>query len=88
MGSPFEIDDIITGVTSLATAKVIGVFGDDESGVLSLTDVEGTFQDEESITGSGPANVDGGVSQLTLDYDNGDGGLFTKGNIICSPVAS
>jgi hypothetical protein len=59
--SEFALGDIITGGTSSATAVVVGDQSDGTSGRLHLSDVDGTFADDEVITGArgGQADVDG-----------------------------
>jgi hypothetical protein len=59
--SEFSLGDVITGGTSAATAVVVGDQADGESGRLHLSDVDGTFEDDEEITGArgGQADVDG-----------------------------
>ncbi|NCN28301.1 hypothetical protein GW915_12095 [bacterium] len=62
---------IITGGTSGAKAELVAVTDWGTTGVLTLRDVQGTFQDNETITGSneGSATVNGTIGDTYLAYD-------------------
>ncbi|GMB80542.1 hypothetical protein NN6n1_13240 [Shinella zoogloeoides] len=61
--SPFLPGDTVTGASSSATAKVIHVTSDGDDGVLYITDISGTFTDNETITSAnGHATVDGAAT--------------------------
>lgn len=61
----FTAGDIITGGTSGATALAVADSDSGASGTLSLAEVSGTFQNNETITGaiSGSALVNGTITQ-------------------------
>ena len=65
------IGQIITGVTSTATAELVAATDWGTSGVLTLRGKKGTFQDNETITGSteGSATVNGTVGDTYITYD-------------------
>jgi len=67
----FTVGETITGGTSNATAVVYADTDAGATGVLKLTDVTGTFQNDEEITGdvTGVADVDGTISASKIDYD-------------------
>jgi len=74
----FTENDTVTGGTSGATATIVKVVGDDTSGALYLTDIVGTFADDEAITdtdtGAAVANGVPTVLAGALTFD-GDPGL-------------
>ena len=57
----FTAGEILTGATSGATALILEVVDNGTTGVLTIGDISGTFQDGEQITDSatGDATVDG-----------------------------
>ncbi|HEY8343314.1 MAG TPA: hypothetical protein VIK75_10050 [Calditerricola sp.] len=57
----FTVGETLTGGTSGATAKIYKIVGDDASGTLWLTDIDGEFEDDETITDpeGGEATADG-----------------------------
>lgn len=65
----FEAGEVVTGEDSEATGTVVSDTDGGDDGVLILKDVEGTFEDDEALTGSviGAAVVDG---------EQGDGASF------------
>lgn len=60
----FTVGDVLTGVTSGATARVVADSDSGSTGTLSLGDVVGTFLNGEIVTGSttGSATVNGTLS--------------------------
>ncbi|TET41495.1 MAG: hypothetical protein E3J60_04505 [Dehalococcoidia bacterium] len=79
------LGQIITGGTSGATAELVAATDWGPTGVLTLRGVKGTFQDNETITGSteGSATVNGTVGDTYLAYDV-ETGAFTVGNVVTS----
>ena len=77
------LGQIITGGTSGAKAELVAVTDWGTTGLLTLRDVRGTFQDNETITGSseGSATVNGTVGDTYLLYD-AETGTFTVGNVV------
>ena len=77
------IGQIITGGTSGAKAELVAVTDWGTTGVLKLRDKQGTFQDNETITGSveGSATVNGTVGDTYIAYD-GEVAPFGVGNIL------
>ena len=65
------LGQIITGGTSTAKAELVAVTDWGTTGVLKLRDKQGTFQDNETITGSteGSATVNGTVGDTYVTYD-------------------
>jgi hypothetical protein len=77
----FTLGDILTGGSSGATARIVADSDSGTTGYLTLTDIVGTFQDNETITGSstGSATSNGsttvgtvsqGYSQQGTGYEN------------------
>lgn len=60
----FTVGDVLTGATSGATARIIADSDSGATGTLTLMDIVGTFQDNETITsaGGGSALVNGAIS--------------------------
>lgn len=60
----FTVGKTVTGTTSKATAKVVLDQDDGAAGTLTITDVVGTFQDNEALTdpGTGAAVVNGSIA--------------------------
>lgn len=69
--TPFQVGDTITGGTSGATAYVLHV----ESGTMYITDVAGTFQDDEVITS---ANGEAEIAIGPMPYYVGITGVDTS----------
>jgi hypothetical protein len=74
---------IVTGGTSGAKAELIAATDWGTEGVLTLVDVQGTFTNNEGITGSvdGNAVVNGTLGDTYLLYD-AEGGDFTVGQVL------
>lgn len=71
--SPFTEGEILTGGTSGATATIWRVVDNGTDGYLLLTDVTGSFQDNETITdgSGGSADADGVASAVAPGADFG-----------------
>jgi hypothetical protein len=82
----FAADETLTGGTSGATATILADTDWGTEGCLTLGDISGTFQDNETITDSqgtpGSATANGTIGETYLAYDNESGGPFTVGNTI------
>jgi len=65
------VGQIVTGGTSGATAEMVGYTDWGTEGFLTLRGIKGTFQDNETITGSteGSATVNGTVGDTYVTYD-------------------
>ncbi len=65
--APFTAGLVLTGTTSGATAMIEAAQDDGATGTLTLSDIDGTFQDNEDITdsGSGDASVNGLLVDLS-----------------------
>ena len=63
----FTVGSILTGATSEATARIIADTDSGTTGTLTLRDIVGTFQNNETITdaGGGSATADGVISVPT-----------------------
>ena len=83
------IGQIITGGTSGATAELVAVTDWGTTGLLKLRGKKGTFQDNETITGSteGSATVNGTVGDTYLLYDGETVAFTTMGQIISGATA-
>lgn len=68
----FTVGDILTGATSGATARITADSDSGITGTLTLTDIVGTFIDNETITGSttGSATVNGTISTSNATLDS------------------
>lgn len=66
----FTIGDTITGGTSSATGVIAGIVENGATGTLILTDITGTFADNETIVGAitGSATSDGVISDGACLY--------------------
>lgn len=75
--SAFVVGEVVTGGASSATGTVTKVVGDAATGTLYLTDVTGTFEDAEAITGdgTGAAEIDGAPSIAAPGPDFSTSGL-------------
>lgn len=77
---------VLTGGTSDAKALIVSDTDWGVTGCLRLTNIHGTFQDNETITDSqgtpGSATSNGTVGEMLIKYDNEAGGPFTVGNTI------
>lgn len=71
------MNQIVTGGTSGAKAELVAVTDWGTTGLLTLVDVQGTFADDETITGSanGSADVNGTVGDTYLLYDGETSGF-------------
>ena len=78
------LGQIITGGTSAATAELVAITDWGTTGLLKLRGKKGTFQDNETITGSseGSATVNGTVGDTSLLYDTETVGFTTMGQTI------
>jgi hypothetical protein len=78
------LGQIITGGTSGATGELVAVLDWGTTGRLTLRGIRGTFQDNETITGSanGSATVNGTVGDTYLAYKNETAGFVTMGQVI------
>ena len=56
-GTAFTVGLVLTGGTSGATGMIEVAVDDGSTGTLTLTDVDGTFQDNETITDSGSGSA-------------------------------
>lgn len=67
----FTVGDILTGSSSGATARIVADSDSGTTGTLSLTDIQGTFVDNETITGSttGSALANGTISTSNVSLD-------------------
>ncbi len=74
----FTVGLTATGTTSGATGTVLNIGAAEASGTLVLTDVRGTFLDNEAITDSstGAAVVDGTAAALTVTAAAGTAPLY------------
>jgi hypothetical protein len=74
----FAVGLTVTGATSLATGVVLNIGATQAAGTLVLTDVRGTFVDNEVITDSstGAAVVNGSPAALTVTGAAGSAPLF------------
>ncbi|WP_396645705.1 right-handed parallel beta-helix repeat-containing protein [Mesorhizobium sp. IMUNJ 23232] len=67
VGDDFTVDEIITGATSGATAKIADQTDGGTTGTLTLTEVSGSFLDGETINSAGgSAKVDAANSTSTF----------------------
>ena len=82
----FTIGSTITGGTSGATAEVLSDVSWGVTGALLLTNIVGTFQNNEEITDAedvpGTADVNGTIGSTYLTYAIETDGPFTVGNTI------
>lgn len=71
--------ETITGQTSSATAQVVSVDGDSRSGKIYLSDISGTFQDNEILDVGNRASItcDGTLGSGVILGKNGDSYLIT-----------
>jgi len=67
----FTVGQTLTGGTSGATALIVGQVKSGATGVLQLADINGTFQDDETITDglNGSATANGTLYQSEYYYD-------------------
>ena len=74
----FVVGLTVTGGTSGATGTVLNIGAAEAAGTLVLTDVRGTFVDNEAITdsGTGAAVVNGTASALTVTATAGSAPLY------------
>ncbi len=74
----FVVGLTVTGTTSGATGTVLNIGAAEASGTLVLTDVRGTFVDNEIITdsGTGAAVVNGSPASLTVTAAAGTAPLY------------
>lgn len=64
----FGIGETLTGGTSGATGKIVGDERSGAAGILRLENVDGTFQDDETITDSGSGSADADGTLYTTEY--------------------
>lgn len=78
------LGQLITGGTSTAKGELVAATDWGTTGRLTLRDVRGTFQDNETITGSteGSATANGTVGDTYLAYDAETIGFTTMGQTI------
>lgn len=85
-GGAFTIGRTIQGGFSGATARITNTVDNGATGAVQLSDVDGVFQDNETITetdgGTGFANVNGTAGNQLLAYDGETGGGFAVGNVV------
>lgn len=60
--SPFQVGDTVTGGTSGATGYVLHIESSGTAGILYITDVTGTFQDNEALTSANGAATSDGIA--------------------------
>ncbi len=73
--SPFQVGDTVTGGTSGATGYILHIESSGTAGILYITDVTGTFQDNETLTSAnGSATSDG----IAMPYYVGITGVDTS----------
>ena len=84
--SNFTVGKILTGQTSLATAEIIANTDSGTTGYLTLGNVTGTFDNDETIkddnTTQGVAVVNGTIGDTILNFDAETAGFTTLGQII------
>lgn len=82
----FTVGKILTGVTSGATAEIVALQDDGTTGYLTLGNVVGTFQNNETINDdnvpAGSGLVNGTLGDTVLGYDGETVGFTTLGQII------
>lgn len=61
---PFSLGETVTGGTSLATGRIVNIYGDTTSGTLIIDTLVGNFQDNEAITSTGGAALANGAETL------------------------
>lgn len=74
----FAVDELLTGGTSTATAKIMVDTDWGAEGVLLIAAITGTFQNNENITdsGIGDATSNGTIGDGYMTYDTEAGGPF------------
>ena len=84
--SNFTVGKILTGQTSGATAEIIANTDSGTTGYLTLGNVTGTFDNDETIkddnTTQGVAVVNGTIGDTILNFDAETAGFTTLGQII------
>lgn len=60
--SPFQVGDTVTGGTSGANGYVLHIESSGTAGILYITDVTGTFQDNEALTSANGAATSDGIA--------------------------
>ena len=73
----FTVGSVLTGATSGATALIIGNVDGGATGILTLKNIVGIFQDDETITdGAGSASANGTAVPNTYALGVGTGQAF------------
>lgn len=88
----FTAGKIVTGQTSGATAEIIALQDDGTTGYLTLGNVVGTFQNNETIkddnTPAGTALSNGTIGDTILNYDAESVGFTTLGQIVTGALST